>query len=319
MPRGREATLVDVTAVIPTHNRSALLARTLRCALGQRGVDLQVVVVDDGSTDDTAQVVSAADDGRVKMVRHPRATGVSAARNRGIAEASGEWIAFLDDDDLWAPDKLASQLDAARRTGRGWAYGGAVAVTSSLEVVSAGPPPTPERVAEGLPYRNMVPAGASNVVVRRDALERVGGFDPALRHMSDWDLWIRLGQSGLPAAVNAPVVAYRLHPGNASAQTWDIPAEMEVVERRYAALRRGAPVDRAYVYRWIAWNSLRSGNRREAVRAYARAVRAGDLKSIGRAAVGLARPQAIQASMRRGSHRLQEEAAAAWLRPFAVP
>ena len=96
--------------VVPTHNRSRLLTTTLRSVLWQHDVDLEVIVVDDGSTDDTAQVVAGLGDPRIRRVHHPTPQGVSAARNRGIAEATSDWVAFVDDDDLWAPDKLTRQL-----------------------------------------------------------------------------------------------------------------------------------------------------------------------------------------------------------------
>src|SRR5262245_16886500 len=110
-----------VSVVIPTRNRASLLERTLRSVLAQRMGDLEVVVVDDGSTDDTTSVAGAADV-RVAVVRNQTPEGVSAARNRGIAAARGSWIAFCDDDDLWSPEKLTLQLDAAQRAGAHWVY-----------------------------------------------------------------------------------------------------------------------------------------------------------------------------------------------------
>ncbi len=104
-----------VSVVVPTHNRARLLRRTLRSILAQHMVDLEVVVIDDGSTDDTGDV--AATDPRVLVIRNRESAGVSAARNRGIAAARGEWIAFCDDDDLWSPDKLNRQLTAADACG----------------------------------------------------------------------------------------------------------------------------------------------------------------------------------------------------------
>src|SRR5947209_3023883 len=100
----------EVTVVIPTHNRRARLAVTLRTALEQVDVDHEVVVIDEASSDGTADFLAAVHDRRVRVVRHEPAQGLPAARNAGIAVAQGRWVAFLDDDDLWAPDKLASQL-----------------------------------------------------------------------------------------------------------------------------------------------------------------------------------------------------------------
>ena len=108
--------MVDVTVVIPTHNRRQLVAQAVRSVLHQEGVSLELVVVDDGSTDGTGPWLDriAATDSRIKVVHHEQPRFISRARNAGIARASGRWVAFCDDDDLWAPDKLSSQLAALR-------------------------------------------------------------------------------------------------------------------------------------------------------------------------------------------------------------
>jgi glycosyltransferase involved in cell wall biosynthesis len=199
--------MVEISVVVPTHNRSALLAQTLRSVLWQRGVDLEVLVVDDGSTDDTAAVVAALGDPRVRIVRNEVAQGVAAARNRGAEEARGEWVTFLDDDDLWAPDKLARQLAAAQETGRSWVYVGEVRIDRHGRIIAATSPPAPERVAARLPHWNLVPGGCSSVMASRAALAVAGPFDTGLRNLADWDLWIRLGRTGPPARVAGLLVA----------------------------------------------------------------------------------------------------------------
>ena len=119
---------MDVSVVVPTRNRSALLALTLRSVLTQRDVDVEVIVVDEASTDDTAAMLDAIADERIRVIRHGTPCGVASARNRGAADARGEWLAFVDDDDLWAPDKLVQQLETAEALGRDWVYTGCVAI-----------------------------------------------------------------------------------------------------------------------------------------------------------------------------------------------
>lgn len=307
----------SVSVVVPSRNRAALLARTLRSALAQRDVALEVVVVDDGSDDDTPATLARLADPRVTVLRHPHALGVSAARNDGVAAASGRWVAFLDDDDLWSPDKIAAQLRALESSGRSWAFSGSVTFTNDGRIVAGAPPPTAEWIAAGLPRRNAVPAGASNVIVRADALRTAGGFDRALRHMADWDLWIRLARLGSPAVVRAPHVAYRLHDGNASADSATIADELDRIEARVGAPRGARGVDRAFAHRWAAWHLLRAGQRRAAVAAYARAVAAGDLGSLGRAAVAIAYPGVAQRRLTRyGVDPAWIAGADAWLRDF---
>jgi hypothetical protein len=267
----------DVSVVIPTRSRSGMLAQALRSVLSQRDVDFEVIVVDDGSTDDTAAMVTAMPDRRVHLIRQETAEGVSAARNRGSAAAAGRWVAFLDDDDLWAPDKLVRQLEAATAAGRRWVYAGDVNVDSDLRVLNGGPPPAPDEVVASLERYNAVPSGASNVVVRRDLLAAVGPFDPQLKTSEDWDMWIRLARRGPPSWVCSPLVAYRVHPGNAVFNVAPMITEPEII-----AARHGIRLDRAGNYRRAAWTCLRGGNRHEALRYYWRAAVLGDFKSIAR-------------------------------------
>lgn len=273
--------------VVPTRDRSDVLALTLASVVRQRDVDVEVIVVDDASVDRTSGTVASVADPRVRLVRQERQGGVSAARNRGIAEARGRWIAFLDDDDLWAPEKLVRQLRAADETGRGWVYAGDVNVDARLRVLTGSPPPTPDQVMEGLRRYNPVPTGGSNVVVRADVLADAGVFDPTLRRTEDWDMWIRLARRGPPAWVPRPLVAYRFHPSNVLPETASI-----VREPRLLARRHGIPVDRAAMRRRAAWACLRAGRRGRAAWHYARAVSLGDLRSAGRAVVAVTYPAA---------------------------
>jgi glycosyltransferase involved in cell wall biosynthesis len=223
---------------------------------------------------------------RVRLLRNTNAPGVSGARNTGIAAATGTWVAFLDDDDLWAPAKLASQLGKAVAAGAGWVYAGDVTVDATLKVRSGAPPPTPERVVAALRRHNAVPAGASNVMVRRDVLRAVGGFDTTLQTSEDWDLWLRLASTGLPACVPRPLVALRTHAGMASRRLDQMLRDIEVIGERH-----GIAVDRARHQRWAAWICLEDGRRWAALRHYSKAVRAGDIASVFRAAVGVVYPQ----------------------------
>ena len=278
--------LPAVTVVIPTRDRPALLALTLRSVLAQNQADMQVVLVDDGDGSETAALVDACADPRLHLVRNTGPRGASAARNVGVSLARSEWVAFCDDDDLWAPGKLAAQLAAAVDARAAWAYAGDVTVGPDLRVRSGSPPPLPEQVMRDLARHNAVPAGASNVVVRAGVLARAGPFDTRLRTSEDWDMWLRLARiAGPPAVVACPHVAVRVHPGMASRCMAQVLIDIEVIARRH-----GLPVDRARHHRWAAWTALESGHRRTAVRHYALAAAAGDLRSVGRAVMAIVDP-----------------------------
>ena len=169
---------MKVSVVIPTHDRRAWLELTLRSVLRQHHDDLEVIVVDDGSTDDTAETLAGLSDPRGRVIRHDAPRGVGASRNDGAARAKGEWLAFVDDDDIWAPEKLALQLQAAERAGRAWVYSRLVHVDEHATGHRGRPPPPPERRRRLIARYNVIPGGGSNVILRRDGFERAARSTP---------------------------------------------------------------------------------------------------------------------------------------------
>jgi glycosyltransferase involved in cell wall biosynthesis len=298
--------------VVPTHNRSGLLAVTLRSVLRQRDVDLEVIVVDEASTDETAAVLAGFGDSRLRTVRHETPHGVSTARNRGVAEARGEWVAFADDDDLWAPDKLARQLHAAQVTGRDWAYAGSVSITDGLRIVHGLPPLPPEQVVVVLPRYNAIPAGGSNVVVRRETLLQAGPFDIRLRNTEDWEMWIRLAKAGPPAWVCSPLVAYRVHPANASLDIGEIVLGVRLIEQLHRTT-----ADWGRLHRWLAESFLRTGQRRAALGQFVSAALHGQARNVARDLTAIARRRVNRRSSapqpEAGSDSTWIEEAASWL------
>jgi hypothetical protein len=270
--------MTSVSVVIPTRDRPGYLAGTLRSVLAQRDVTLEVIIVDDAS----ASAVIGPGDPRVRVLRHGSPRGTSGARNSGIAAASREWLAFCDDDDVWAPDKLSAQLTAAADAGAGWAYAGDIAVDEHLRIVGGGPPLDPATALSELRRYNAVPGSASSVMVAAGVLHDMGGFDTGLVLAADWDMWLRLARHGAPAAVNRPLVGIRQHRSNASRDVRIMLREVELVARRH-----GVPVDVARHLRWAAWMRLEDGRRAAAIACYLRAALRGDGRSLGRALVAL--------------------------------
>lgn len=266
---------LDASVVVPTRNRSHLLATTLRSVLRQRDVDVEVIVVDEASTDDTPAMLAALADARIRVVRHDTPLGVSTARNRGAAEARGEWVAFLDDDDLWAPNKLASQLQAARTAGRDWAYTGSVNFVGRYHVVYGAPPLPPDRIVAALRTYNAIPGGGSNVIVRRTTLLRAGPFDTRLRNTEDWEMWLRLAKAGPPAWTCRPLVAYRVHSSNSSLDVAEIIRGARLIEQIH-----DTTIHWGKLHRWLAESRLRGGRRRAALVHLARAAAHGDARDV---------------------------------------
>jgi glycosyltransferase involved in cell wall biosynthesis len=275
----------DVTVVIPTRDRWSLLDRALRSALAQRDVTAEIVVVDDGSASPMPEQLARRLPSTVRVIELPSSGGVARARNRAIAEARGAWIAFLDDDDLWAPDKLRRQLDA---TGAGVAlvYAAAIMIDGQARMTGVRPAPPPSELDPGLLETNLV-GSPSGVLARTDLVRRVGGFDPALSVLADWDLWIRLLQTGSARACAEPLVGYTVHPGNMHlGNPAGLRRELRMLRRKHARACAAAgvrPGGRAFS-RWLVARYRDAGLRGEAARVYARlGVRYGAPRDLARA------------------------------------
>jgi glycosyltransferase involved in cell wall biosynthesis len=304
---------MNVSVVVPTRNRSGLLRKTLRSVLWQQQVELEVIVIDEASTDDTSAMLATLGDARVRVIRHDRPRGVSAARNRGAADAHGEWLAFVDDDDLWAPDKLVRQIQAAQTVGRDWAYAGSVNITERGHVVHGRPPLSPEEVVAALPRYNAIPGGGSNVVVRRATWMAAGPFDTRLRNTEDWEMWIRLAKHGPPAYVCSPLVGYRVHISNSSLDIAEIVRGTQLIEALHHTT-----ADWGRLHRWLAESCLRSGQRRDALRQFAMAAVRGQLRGVASDLQGIVRRRLARRVPRFGNESMRSSdpwmtTAMAWL------
>jgi glycosyltransferase involved in cell wall biosynthesis len=311
-----------VSVVIPTRNRLALLARALGTVLAQREVDVEVFVVDEASDDGTADFVRGLADPLITLIHHDRPKGVAGARNAGLARAQAAWVAFLDDDDLWAPTKLALQLDAVARAGARWVCAGEVIVDEALRIVSGKPPPCGHDLPQLLSY-NTIPGGGSGAMVSTELARSIGGFDTALSILADWDMWIRLWLKAQPAFVMQPVVGYLRHQGSMSLLNHGFICELERIIAKHEKCRRpwAVNVDRLRWMRWVAQMHVRSGNRSKAVQGYLHlALQYRDGKSLGRALLGALSPGLMVSLWRRRSLRQLpadwHEQAETWLAPL---
>lgn len=209
-----------ISVVIPAYNAARFLPRCLASVLAQTHSAEEILVVDDGSTDDTAAVASSF--GGVRVLSRSNG-GLSAARNTGIQSATGDWIALLDADDLWAPEKLAAQAERVRPdtvlvyTGiRVFGEDGVHQVCTAMD---------PAEARKALRYRN--PITPSSVIARREALLRDGGFREDLRACEDWEMWVRLQRGGDFSAVPEALTEYYVYPSSMSADPRRMLAALE--------------------------------------------------------------------------------------------
>jgi hypothetical protein len=252
-----------------------MLDEAINCALAQEEVALEVIVVDDGSLTPIVMSPDRKLDGGIVVLSHEQSRGDAAARNTGLAAARGVWTAFLDDDDLWAPNKLSSQLTSLSETvGAGYAYCGAVELDGQGGVIKDHPAPHPAEILELLTRRNVMPAGSSNVIARTALLRELGGFDTSFANLSDWDLWLRLARS-VPAARSVePLVGYRRHvirgvaiPGELSshtllAQTDNVLEQLHALDAKHRSATPPLRPDVGSYVRWLVATGPRRGGRR---------------------------------------------------------
>lgn len=181
-----------VSVIVPSYNMAHFLPQAVQSALDQNYPDVEVQIIDDGSTDNTPEVVRQWEGNpRVRVHRQVNG-GLSHARNQGIALTRGPFIALLDADDLWVPQKLAMQIALFQdRPEVGVVYSGYQRIDGEGQPLSTEPTTMHRgRVSAALLIENFLPA--SSVVVRRECFERHGGFDVALRTGEDYDMWLRL-------------------------------------------------------------------------------------------------------------------------------
>ncbi|MBZ0297735.1 MAG: glycosyltransferase [Anaerolineae bacterium] len=240
-----------VSIIIPTCNRAVLLRKAIESALAQTYHPLEVIVVDDGSTDNTAEVVAEFREQIIYL--HQPNTGVSVARNRGLRASKGEYIAFLDDDDLYLPQKIERQMT--------WMYAhpqlGLVhcryflSNQSGAIVERIGTLPTGQVLPE-LFYNNFLWMSAP--LIPRRVLEQIGGFDEELSAAADYDLWVRIAQAGYPfGCVQELLGVYRLQAG--SMVTNVIRTEREIIsilDRVFAEPQFQSYKVQAYIS-WRLW------------------------------------------------------------------
>lgn len=205
-----------VSVVLPTFNRSRTLARAVRSVLAQGYANLELIIVDDGSTDDTADLVASFDDPRIRYEKLERNQGASAARNRGLELSRGEFIAFQDSDDEWLADKLERQVVCAQSAGAGpvavfhmkvvygrdeqRVYGcGRVCCVPRIET------PESERDFLKIIHRQNV-ISPQTLLFSSNVLEEIGGFDKLLVNSVDWDFALRLVASSNVIFIEEPLV-----------------------------------------------------------------------------------------------------------------
>ncbi len=244
----------SISVVIPSWNRAPLLGKAIASVLAQTLSPLEILICDDGSTDESEAIVRGFNSPLIHWLAGPRSGRAAVARNRGIARASGDWIAFLDSDDFWMPRKLERQMRLIEQTGLragctdALVYDPAGKVTGARQARGSGPVCL-SRLLRG----NAVLC--SSAIVHRTILAQTGGFpeDQALRLGQDYALWLRVAAFTDFARVAEPLVGFLDHPGNTTRQYPS--GENAGVAGALAAARWGRSAGLGAGYQWAMWQA----------------------------------------------------------------
>jgi glycosyltransferase involved in cell wall biosynthesis len=201
-----------VSVVLPTYNRAALLGRAIRSVLGQSYADFELIVIDDGSTDETAGVVAGFRDRRIRYISLGHNTGAGAARNVGIRMARGKFLAFQDSDDEWLPSKLAKQMSEFERGSvrLGMVYSDMQRILEDgTTLYFAAPSATSNRLINpAIRFYQVCNLGVQSTVIKREYLDAAGHFNESLPAFEDMEMFIRLSRRCEFRRLREPLVKY---------------------------------------------------------------------------------------------------------------
>jgi glycosyltransferase involved in cell wall biosynthesis len=271
-----------VSVIIPAHNGEMTIQQTIKSVLNQTLSSLELIVVDDGSTDSTLGVLSQVEDPRLKVFSYHNA-GVAASRNRGLAHASGEYAAFLDHDDLWTSDKLEAQHTALQKNPQAAV---AYSLVNCIDETGRFLHPGSRILASGNVYARLLLTDfldtTSNPMIRKHAIEQVGGFDESFASADDWDLFLRLASKYPFVCVPRVQILYREYPDSLSFDVERMEeAALAVCDNAFASapasLQHLKRASAGNLYKYLAVRALRGhpGRNRglQATRFLSRAVR----------------------------------------------
>lgn len=201
----------EISVIIPTRNRCVFLRRAIKSVLDQTFRDFEIIVVNDGSTDDTSEFLSSLKEPSLRSIELSTNSGGASARNKGIENSPSPFIAFLDDDDEWEPSKLQEQMEILERNNVDLVHTGinCYRFDGRFSKYVFMKPRFDDRFKSMMNDNYL--GGTSSILVRKSSLEKAGLFDPELPALQDWDLYVRLMKTGCTVhGINKPLVQYHI-------------------------------------------------------------------------------------------------------------
>ncbi|MGM3309360.1 glycosyltransferase [Anabaena sp. WFMT] len=251
-----------ISVVIPVYNGEKTIRETIESVLTQNFKDIEIIVINDGSNDSTLEIIKSIADSRIQIFTYTNA-GLAASRNRGIYHASGEYISFIDADDLWTPDKLESQWQVLRENpASAVAYSWTDYINESGKICKSGRRIIANgEVFEQLLLFNFLENG-SNPLIRTQVFKEIGDFDESLLASEDRDMWLRLAVNYEFACVEKVQILYRISPNSMSANLKKQEVEtLKVIERFFAhpkaaSLQHLKKYSLSYLYKYLLFKAL---------------------------------------------------------------
>ena len=258
-----------ISVVIPVYNGEKTIKKTIEAVLNQSFPDIEVIVINDGSCDSTVEIVNSIDDYRLQLFSYTNA-GLAASRNRGISHSKGEFISFIDADDLWTTDKIEAQYKALQENPQAAvAYSWTDYIDAEGKFLQSGRHVT----AKGDVYSKLVLSSflenGSNPLIRMQAISTIGTFDESLFAAEDWDMWLRLAAKYEFVCVEKVQILYRVSVNSMSANLKRQEAAcLEVIERAFSHpkaefLQYLKKYSFAHLYKYLAFKALQASPKQQ--------------------------------------------------------
>ncbi|MCX9085637.1 MAG: glycosyltransferase [Candidatus Methanoperedens sp.] len=264
-----------ISVIIPTYDRANLVGRSIQSVLNQTYRDLELIIVDDASKDNTEDVIKSFNDERIKYIRHEKNKGGSAARNTGINLAKGGFLAFLDSDDEWFPEKLEKQMNVFQNalSNVGVVYTGYYWIGNNVKTYTP-----PDRIIqkdgniqEALLKENFITTSAA--LVKKECFEKLGSFDEKFPALQDWELFIRFSKYYCFRCIDEPLVRLYYQSTSISSDHKARTRALElIIEKHFEDLKKYKPTLATH-YVSIGRQWYYNGNKYKGIKYYLKAIK----------------------------------------------